>query len=841
MKSALLGVSLLACLPFAAAIGSEPAVSAPEVSAPDGIAPSVAASLRAVDAFDDALAAVRRDPNDMEVQAAAARAAAEAEKADRALYHARLAMEATLGDRKHKRLVDEMQEIVARFDPNDLAADTAIEEYLTDVLSMGDSARRRDLWANAVDLYLRAVGTSLDDDAQKYLDKIYGDRDAGEALLRSGLDVPAVGGKDRRSESWIEDFDEKYAEWEDAKKNKKLDVRGYKIRTNMGWEVGQQIGFALTQINNFLRTLYRHKEAGQKLRDCEINVYKTFDEFNEVEFEGKNNPGIGGFFAPGENRISTYDQRTVGRSMDDLWETLFHEASHQFADDVSKTLKPTWVDEGVACFMEGTVLLPNGAVIPNQIAESRLESLIMMIGEHPTSSGGTAARGALEEADRQRMEYAKECLTHLLPGSYSGFFYPWGWGFIYFVRNYENENSERVYLEHFDEFIGEYKGEAQHDVWARWTEYFIERPELPGVEDFEDFYILWRDWIRDLNEMHFGGAEQVDRLLSLAEKQVENEKYTYAVETYVRALRKHPGDPRAMLGMAEACLETDREDTAMFYFRELLDWAGSQPDQEAQVEDLDMTVAELQSRCRDEMRGVNRNLADDMVETTEAFRAKVVELAKLYSDEDLPLTAALLVKRAIRFGGPSDELIALQKDLRAKGVDARIERDMVVDEGLERWEAFDDRLWKQGDGNTLVSRKSRAAAIISYLDAPDTLDYRFEAKLSLTGESNMPIFGMFFGERLGRSRQIGYIPFEGLCEFRLKGDEPQVIEEIEKVFIRAGQELELAIEVKGNRVEYFVDGKSVLTKTYPDSELKGRVGFFSWNTEMTVSDMKLTY
>jgi tetratricopeptide (TPR) repeat protein len=815
MKSLFLGVSLFAALPL---VWSAVPVESATVTATATVAhPAVH-----FDALEDALAAVRRDPSDPEVQAAAAHAAKEAEQKDRALFHARLAVIATKGDRSFKKLVSEMETIVTELDPFGLEGDEAFNEYLRQLLVMGDAARNRKLWANAVDLYSRAEGTPLDEEAQKSLDKIYSKAEAGEALMKSGLDVPVVGGKNRKSPKWIADFDEKYSEWDKAIKNKSLDVKGYKIRTNMGYEVGEQIGFALTQINNYLRTLYRHKEAGQKLRDCEINVYKSFQDFNEVEFEGKNNPSIGGFFAPGENRISTYDQRTVGRSMDDLWETLFHEASHQFSQDVSKTLQPVWVEEGIACFMEGTVLLPNGAVIPNQIAESRLESLVSMFD--------------------QGYDPIRDVITYYAPGSYSGAFYPWGWGLVYFIRNFENENSERIYIEYFDDFVGEYKGEAQHDVWERFVEYFVEKPGVEGIDNFQAWYQQWRSWIRELNDLHFGGPEQADKLIEKARKQVANGKHDYAVETYVWALRKRPGDPVAMLGLAESCLETEREDTAMYYFREILEWCGMQASDDAAVPNAGMKVSELRTLARDEMGKLNRSLADDMVEKTRAFEDQVIDIAGRYVAEGLPLAAALFVQRGQALAGRSYRLGDMAAKLRGEHqADPRIERTLVVDDDLSRWEAFDARLWRKGAGETLVSKPSQAAAIISYLDAPTSQSYRFEATLSLTGESNFPVFGMFYGERVGRSRQIGYIPFEGLCEFRLKGEEPQISEEIRKVFITAGEQLAIAIEVEGNQVEYFIDGESVLTKSYPDSDLKGRVGFFAWNTEITVSDMKLTY
>lgn len=823
MKSLFFGVSLVAALPLVWPTDPNAEatlfVDAAGPARTSVAAPATAAAVH-FDELEDALAAVQRSPSDPEVHAAAARAAKEADQKDRALYHARLAVVATKGERSFKKLASEMDAIVTELDPFGMEGDEAFNEYLRQLLVMGDAARTRKLWANAVDLYSRAEGTPLDDDAQKSLDKIYSKSEAGEALMKSGLDVPVVGGKNRKSPKWIADFDKKYNDWEDAAKSKKLDVKGYKIRTNMGHEVGEQIGFALTQINKYLRTLYRHKESGQKLRDCEIRVYKTFAEFGESE--GIKSANIGGFFMPGDNMIATYDQRSVGRSMDDLWETLFHEVSHQFSQDVSKTLQPVWVEEGIACFMEGTVLLPNGAVIPNQIAESRLESLISMF-----DSGYDPIR---------------DVITYYAPGSYSGAFYPWGWGLVYFIRNYENEDSERIYIEYFDEFVGEYKGEAQHDVWARFVEYFVEKPGVEGIDNFQAWYQRWRSWIRELNELHFGGPEQADKLIEKARKQVANGKHDYAVETYVWALRKRPSDPVAMLGLAEACIETDRDDTAMYFFRALLEWCGMQASDDAKVTGTDLKVSELRTLARDEMGKLNRNLADDMVEKTRAFEDQVMDLAARYVEEELPLAAALFIQRGQALAGRSHRLGEMGAKLRDEHeADPRIKRTLVVDDDLGRWEAFDKRMWRKGAGETLVSKPSQAAAIISYLDAPTTQSYRFEATLSLTGESSFPVFGMFYGERVGRSRQIGYIPFEGICEFRLKGEEPQVSEEIRQVFLTSGEQLQIAIQVEGNQVEYFVDGESVLTKSYPDSDLKGRVGFFAWNTEITVSDMQLTY
>ncbi|MEZ5977516.1 MAG: hypothetical protein R3F34_04785 [Planctomycetota bacterium] len=781
------------------------------------------------DALSDALAAVRKDPDDPEVHAAAAKAAKEADNKDRALFHARLAVMLTHGDRAYKSLQSDMESIITELDPVGLEADQAIELYLEQLCSQGESARARKLWANAVDLYLRCEGSPVDDKAQKGLDKIYSASDAGEALMKSGLDVPAVGGKSRKSAKEIAKFDEDYSEWEKAAKNKKLDVEGYKIRTNMGWEVGQQIGFALTQINEFLRGLFRHKEAGQKLRDCEIRVYKSHsewetNEYTEEEIKAGQSQGVGGFFSPSENAITTYDQRTQGRTMDDLWETLFHEATHQFRHDVTKTLIPCWVNEGIACYMEGTVLLPNGAVIPNQVAESRLEQLAKM----------------LERGD----DYIRDVITFFQPGSYNGIFYPWGWGLIYFVRNYEDENCERVYLPYFDEYMKEYKGEAQHDVWARFEEYFVEKPGRPGINDFQAWNQLWRNWILDLADTYFGGPEKADKLIAKAQNEIAHEKFEYAVETLVWALDKRPGDPVAMSLMTEACLETDREDTALYYFRQLLEWCDAQPDANAAVPNAaGKKISDLRQECIRGMEKINRGLADSIVEKKETFEDQVGALAERYVKEGLPLSAALLVKRTQELAGRNSKLIALEKKIREDSkVDARLERDLVVDDDLSRWESFDKTRWRAGSNGTLQSVPSEVLSSIVYTTAPNTDRYRFDCKIHYTpGDRGMPIFGVTYGERLGRGRQVGHLPFKGLVVMRLKGEEPVIEDELEGFDMFGDGDITFSIAVDGNDVEYFVNGESVLKKMYPTSEIKGRVGFFTYDTSITVSDMKLTY
>ena len=53
------------------------------------------------------------------------------------------------------------------------------------------------------------------------------------------------------------------------------------------------------------------------------------------------------------------------------------------------------------------------------------------------------------------------------------------------------------------------------------------------------------------------------KLLKQAEVYMEAERYSAAVRTYDRVLEKRPGEPRALVGMARAWLETNQPEQAL--------------------------------------------------------------------------------------------------------------------------------------------------------------------------------------------------------------------------------------------------------------------------------------
>jgi len=77
--------------------------------------------------------------------------------------------------------------------------------------------------------------------------------------------------------------------------------------------------------------------------------------------------------------LFSYDPRDDGFSLENLYETLFHEASHQYmALAVGANEALLWLNEGMATYFEGVELGPDGTVEVGLPAMRRLQTLISM-------------------------------------------------------------------------------------------------------------------------------------------------------------------------------------------------------------------------------------------------------------------------------------------------------------------------------------------------------------------------------------------------------------------------------------------------------------------------------
>ena len=792
-------------------------------------------------AFETAQRALEDSADNPVLLDAAARAAMALGKFDEALWYTRLGRRALPEelDRDAKPLAEALDERIAELDSTEGEIGVALDEYADRIFRLGQAAAKRGLWANAVDLYLRVEGTAFEDRAEKQLESIFKKEKTAQAIVDSGLPIPAV--EVGKSESAIAAYDRKHSAWEKAVKSREFYTKQYKVHTDMGWKMGMAISRTMEQLNKHLRVVYQHKLSGKPLRDCRVDVFASVDEWREVEEPkvGTLSQGVLGFFAPFDNRISTYDLAAAGWGADQLWGTLFHEGSHQFADDVSKNPVPTWVDEGVACYMEGSRLMPNGVMVANLVPDSRIRSLVGMIGWKPEE--GTQSRPSTKDLT-YAFDVRKDFLKHIAPGSYDGFLYPWGWGFVYFIRNYEDEEGNLVYERIFSDFVDSYDGGGKHDVLDRWDEYFIEKAALPGIEDFDDWYAMWAAWILDLWEIHSGGPEQAEVLCQRGERQLSLDKPERAFESFSWALRKKADDPRAMWGLAQTKQAMKQDDGAVYFLRQCLAWCDAQADPEAEVPGMDTTVGELRAESLSQLESIYANLVEGAGEAEQAFRARVLEIADEYVEAGQPINAAQALSDVMRVIGPVYELASRVRDLQHEGgFDLRRPRRLQADADLSQWlpGRYKKRFSKKDDGIQVEANPD--FSYLTYAETP-VGPFRFEGKATFVKDGRGEEFiGFTFGQNLGGRKVVGWRASGafGVLEFGEEG--VKLAEELDTLYLGKGDSFTFAMEVLPGEVEFFVDSESVGKLPFHPAEVEGRVGLVASSAGVLWEDLRLWY
>lgn len=828
-------------------------------------------------AYDAAKIALEDAPTDPLLFDLAAQAAMALGKEDEALWYTRL------GVRELERLEEvpkEQEPLLAglrerqlELDPKTEDMQELLDDYAKEAYGIARSAAGGKLHVNAADMFLRLRGTASEVRALKELDKVYTDDDASETLFRYGFALPEGqlrGALKNKSPRQIAKEDEEHSDWDNRWEfsNKRP---AYRVFTNMGQVTGRQILNAMVQINEFICDAFGMRTTKQ---ECKINVFKDFDSFSETE--GVGSPNIGGFFSPSETRISTYDQSTVGRAYDQLWKTLFHEATHQVAQELSNTLLPAWIEEGNACYFEGVELLPTGRLVANLVPESRLRGLLSMLGPRPESyrepwdgvpkvGGGTVSATAeastKTSADRawlgnpaSRPDMVsfqappdasvriKEVITYFQPGSYSGAFYPWGWGLIYFLRNYEDANGELVYSEILDDYIKSYHKRDDHNVWDRFHEYFIEGAEREGIEDFDDFYGMWAQWIWDLGDLYYGGAEAADPLYHRAMVQIEQKNLDRAAHSLRWALEKRPSDPLILMAFADVQTKLKNKDEAVYAMRRALSWARSQSQRDAEVAGLDMTVDELEDECFARIGKVNKKLTSGAQKADEAFIDQAVALAATYAEDGYPLRGLLLLDEATEMIGSVYSLTDRREELAAEhGVDPRLRRRMAADLHADKWGGSSSFL-ADGAGLEFIPVPGLRRAL--WLDELPRR-YRLEGTLEVVGGMSITFgdedSGIGGGFRIG-NLMYGWQQDEGFGRIEERSGEEGGLRMVEQFADESPMdEYAVVLEVREGLVKVFIDDELVAEDEVPESDTRGRVGVWGSGTPMTFSEMYLTY
>jgi hypothetical protein len=409
---------------------------------------------------------------------------------------------------------------------------------------------------------------------------------AGQEVSGGGFQAAEVR---RKSASWIAKQNAKHEEWENRFQEKS---RYYDVETNLDYEFFMTLQSAMDEIYEFYQEVYDYKKKTPRVLLAVHRKRSDFDRFSQ-EAIGRALPSesVGGYWVPGGNIVAAYD-RSYGDpdvSREDLWNTLFHESSHQFMTILTDKLQkrgvytPAWLDEGTASYFEGCQIKADGTIVKNNVAEHRLREWWWL--EHSDK------RNSLEDLVAHERNTGPDS-TGLL--SYEGEFYSYGWALVYFLLNYE-ENDRRVYgtpitpgqsipaeyksvrkagrlvyREPYLKYLEFYSTEGnkkndRNQPFEKAKELFVDAVADPDVPNWEAFENRWRKFTNSLYGELQSGYEFADVLQARSRGYVLAGDFERARITAEQADAKRPEDPETFRLLAEANFGAKREGEAAYW------------------------------------------------------------------------------------------------------------------------------------------------------------------------------------------------------------------------------------------------------------------------------------
>ena len=402
----------------------------------------------------------------------------------------------------------------------------------------------------------------------------------------------------RKSAKWLAKNNAKHSEWEERWTKK---TKNYDVETNMDYEFFETLSAAMDEMNQFYRDIYAYKKKSGRARLAVHRKRSDFDRFSqEILGRPMQSESIGGYWVNGLKTVVAYD-RSMGdpnQTRADLWNTLFHEASHQFMSLIMKKsvrkgmFTPAWLNEGAASYFEGCVIKADGTILKNNVAEHRLRSW--------WSIEQSTQRKSLEDL----IAHARNTGPKDGTLSYEGIYYPYGWAFVYFLLNYE-ENDRRVYAPPITPGEGipsEYKTVRKagklvyREAYNKYIDFFAEEgnkdnsqqfpfevaqrifvdeigdPDVPNWDAFED---RWRRFTNSLYGEMLSGPEFADVLQSRSRGYILAEDYERARTTAEQADLKRPNDAETYRLLSLANEGEGLEGDAMYWM--VRHWESSWP------------------------------------------------------------------------------------------------------------------------------------------------------------------------------------------------------------------------------------------------------------------------
>ncbi len=350
----------------------------------------------------------------------------------------------------------------------------------------------------------------------------------------------------------IEKLNARHSTWDTAWKEK---LDNYTVITDGGYTLLKVTALALEQLDGFFRTFYQYKTQGGDTPHIQVKIFKDRAEFMEI-----GRPHVewaGGYYNGSE--VVTYDPRgeqaaddprsaqEPSRTLQGLIQTIAHEVSHHFVNIAPGSGVPPWLNEGLASFFEGIELKSNNRVVWNLVASHRLRPLVdyLKSPKPPNLANIIACK-----VDDYRI------------------YYPYGWGVVYFLYNYENDEGKYVFRKALNDYRAMYVGGVDH--LERFVKFLIERPKVEGIETFDDFEKVFNAFILRIYEEYMGRAEVGRQYEKRADELVESGDLEKAKLFYEKALKKIENDPEILWKLAGVLEELGEDDRAVGTLRDFL-------------------------------------------------------------------------------------------------------------------------------------------------------------------------------------------------------------------------------------------------------------------------------
>ena len=344
---------------------------------------------------------------------------------------------------------------------------------------------------------------------------------AEQILLRGELTRP---------KAFLDQWRTEHGEWSKADK---LETSGYVLRSDIGYRELHLAARALEQLAVYYRRFYAPPSTS--LQDGKTMVYLCKSEATFAQVLGQpleQLTNVKGMLrttyhpdGPKEFQLYGWDYREDATVFDELFDTLAHEASHQYMALACPVVAPLWLNEGMACYFEGAKLSRDGTVSVGMPASSRLRHLMYLWGDRQVLLKSTLT------ADPQRF---------LTPDEYA-----LAWSLIYFLRHYETDEGDHPFRDALVRLIA-----APGQQGGSW-----ETPLMPLLHaarwSSTKFVDEWSSFIQALAQRAANPREAVAWHLAAAERFQSKGAHEVAREHLELALQYDDGGHQAAVALAE--------------------------------------------------------------------------------------------------------------------------------------------------------------------------------------------------------------------------------------------------------------------------------------------------